>query len=57
MVRIIEEIETKFGNMRHGGRVGNRAVYVTVGITLEGAKDVLGMWTGASEARSSGWAC
>lgn len=35
--------------MRHEGRVENRAVYVAIGITLEGAKDVLGLWTGAIE--------
>lgn len=31
--------------MRHEGRVENRAVYVAVGIDLEGRKDVLGLWT------------
>ncbi len=35
--------------MRHEGRVENRAVYVAIGINLEGKKDVLGLWTGASE--------
>jgi len=35
--------------MRHEGRVENRAVYVAVGIDLEGRKDVLGLWTSASE--------
>jgi putative transposase len=35
--------------MRHEGRVENRAVYVTVGIDLEGRKDVLGLWTSANE--------
>ena len=36
--------------MRHEGRVENRAVYVAIGINLEGKKDVLGLWTGASES-------
>jgi putative transposase len=35
--------------MRDNGVVGNRAVYVALGITLEGHKDVLGLWTNASE--------
>ena len=35
--------------MRHEGRVENRAVYVAVGIDLEGHKDVLGLWTSANE--------
>jgi hypothetical protein len=35
--------------MRHEGRVENRAVYVAIGINLEGRKDVLGLWTGAWE--------
>ena len=35
--------------MRHEGRVENRAVYVAVGIDLEGRKDVLGLWTSANE--------
>jgi putative transposase len=35
--------------MRHEGRVENRAVYVAIGIDLEGRKDVLGLWTSANE--------
>ena len=35
--------------MRHEGRVENRAVYVALGINLEGRKDVLGLWTSAAE--------
>src|SRR6478609_2958530 len=30
--------------MRHEGRVENRAVYVAIGIDLDGRKDVLGLW-------------
>src|SRR6202161_1472541 len=33
--------------MRHDGRVENRAVYVAIGIDLDGHKDVLGLWTSA----------
>ena len=35
--------------MRHEGQVENRAVYVAIGIDLEGRKDVLGLWTSAHE--------
>src|SRR2546422_3454056 len=42
-------LDALYVKMRHEGRVENRAVYVAVGINLEGKKDVLGLWTGASE--------
>ena len=35
--------------MRSDGRVENRAVYVAIGITLAGQKEVLGLWTSANE--------
>jgi putative transposase len=35
--------------MRHEGQVENRAVYVAIGIDMEGRKDVLGLWTSANE--------
>ena len=35
--------------MRAEGRVENRAVYVAIGITMEGQKEVLGLWTSANE--------
>jgi len=35
--------------MRSDGRVENRAVYVAIGITLAGIKEVLGLWTSANE--------
>jgi putative transposase len=35
--------------MRSEGRVENRAVYVAIGINLEGQKEVLGLWTSANE--------
>ena len=35
--------------MRHEGRVENRAVFVSVGVTQEGQKEVLGLWTSATE--------
>jgi putative transposase len=42
-------LDALYVRMRHEGRVENRAVYVAVGITLEGKKDVLGLWTSAAE--------
>jgi len=35
--------------MRTEGRVENRAVYVAIGITMEGNTEVLGLWTSANE--------
>lgn len=35
--------------MRVNGRVENRAVYVAIGIGMEGCKEVLGLWTSANE--------
>jgi putative transposase len=35
--------------MRHEGRVENRAVFVAIGVNQEGAKEVLGLWTSATE--------
>lgn len=35
--------------MRHEGRVENRAVFVALGVNQEGAKEVLGLWTSATE--------
>jgi len=42
-------LDVLFVKMRHEGRVENRAVYVAIGINLEGRKDVLGLWTSSSE--------
>ena len=35
--------------IRHNGRVENRAVFVAIGIDCQGKKDVLGLWTSATE--------
>jgi hypothetical protein len=35
--------------MRTDGRVENRAVYVAIGVTLAGQKEVLGLWSSANE--------
>jgi putative transposase len=35
--------------MREQGQVENRAVYVAIGIDMQGHKEVLGLWTSANE--------
>ena len=42
-------LDALYVKMRHEGRVENRAVYVAMGIDLDGRKDVLGLWTSANE--------
>jgi putative transposase len=42
-------LDALYVKMRHEGRVENRAVYVAIGVDLEGKKDVLGLWTSANE--------
>ena len=42
-------LDALYVKMRHEGRVENRAVYVAIGINLEGKKDVLGLWPSPTE--------
>ena len=42
-------LDALYVKMRHEGRVENRAVYVAIGVDLEGRKDVLGLWTSGNE--------
>jgi putative transposase len=42
-------LDALYVKMRHEGRVENRAVYVAIGVDLEGRKEVLGLWTSSSE--------
>jgi putative transposase len=42
-------LDALYVKMRHEGRVENRAVYVAMGVDLEGRKEVLGLWTNANE--------
>ncbi len=42
-------LDALYVKMRHEGRVENRAVYVALGVDLDGRKDVLGLWTSANE--------
>jgi hypothetical protein len=38
-----------FVKMRHEGRIENRAVYVAVGIRMDGTREILGLWTANTE--------
>jgi len=42
-------LDALYVKMRHEGRVENRAVYVALGVDLEGHKEVLGLWTSGNE--------
>jgi len=42
-------LDVLYVKMRNDGRVENRAVYVAIGIDMEGRKEVLGLWTSANE--------
>lgn len=42
-------LDALYVKMRHEGRVENRAVYVAIGVDMEGQKDVLGLWASANE--------
>jgi putative transposase len=42
-------LDALYVKMRQEGRVENRAVYVAIGVDLDGRKDVLGLWTSANE--------
>src|SRR6202522_1622768 len=42
-------LDALYIKMRHEGRVENRAVYVALGVDMEGRKDVLGLWTSSNE--------
>jgi len=42
-------LDALYVKKRHEGRVENRAVYVAIGVDLDGRKDVLGLWTSNNE--------
>ena len=42
-------LDALYVKMRDSGHVQNRAVYVAIGVNLEGCKEVLGLWTSANE--------
>lgn len=37
-------------HVRYEGRIFKKAVYIAIGINLDGKKDVLGMWVGENES-------
>ena len=47
-------LDALYVKMRHEGRVENRAVYVAVGVGMDGFKDVLGLWAMDTEG-SKAW--
>jgi len=47
-------LDALYVKMRHEGRVENRAIYVALGINLEGRKDVLGCGLQPMKGQSSG---
>jgi putative transposase len=42
-------LDALYVKMRDNGHVQNRAVYVAIGVNLEGNKEVLGLWTSSNE--------
>jgi putative transposase len=42
-------LDALFVKMRHEGRIENRAVYVVIGIRMDGTREVLGLWTANTE--------
>jgi putative transposase len=42
-------LDALYVKMRDNGQVQNRAVYVAIGVNMEGVKNVLGLWTSANE--------
>jgi putative transposase len=42
-------LDALYVKIRDNGQVQNRAIYLAIGIKLDGTKEVLGMWTSANE--------
>jgi putative transposase len=42
-------------HVRSEGQIIKKAVYIAIGIQMDGIRDVLGMWVGENESRSSGF--
>ena len=49
----ITYLDALYINIKVGGRVSKRAVYVVLGINREGSKDLLGLWIGDAEAEGA----
>ena len=43
-------LDALYVNIKVSGRVSKRAVYVVLGVTVEGNKTLLGLWIGEAEA-------
>ena len=50
-------LDALYVKMRDNGQVQNRAVYVAIGVNMDGVKNVLGLWTSATKAPNSGCKC
>lgn len=46
-------LDALYVNIKVSGRVSKRAVYVVLGINLEGTKELLGLWIGEAEAEGA----
>src|SRR3954471_7311622 len=42
-------LDALYVKIRDGGHIQNRAVYVAIGVNMQGHKEVLGLWTGQAE--------
>jgi putative transposase len=42
-------LDALYVKVRDAGHIRNRAIYVAIGVTLRGNKEVLGLWTGEAE--------
>jgi putative transposase len=49
MLYPIVYLDALYVKIRDNGHVRNRAIYLAIGIKLDGSKEVLGMWTSANE--------
>jgi putative transposase len=48
-IYVVVYLDALYVQMRHEGRVENRAVYVAMGVNLEGGKEMLGLWSSGNE--------
>ena len=46
-------LDALYVNIKVSGRVSKRAVYVVLGVTVEGTKSLLGLWIGEAEAEGA----
>jgi putative transposase len=46
-------LDALYVNIKVSGRVSKRAVYVVLGVTLEGNKELLGLWLGEAESEGA----